>query len=189
MVKKKRINAPYRNYEVNQEKILAAYKDLQVEENIILPSYEQLAHKCGLSLSTVKNHFASLNFDYICKRERLHTPEVVDAIRKAALSGKARAQKLYAQIMEGYIEKKEQKTDIVGDLNLNADISGELKVNIQRVVINSREDLARIQEVAKALSGDPTAAAPIDDIEINPDLINKRVPSVIQTADTLIFFK
>lgn len=195
MGNKKRINPPYRNYEVNQHKILAAYKDLAAE-GIVLPSYEQVADRSGLSLSTVKRHFANLNFDYVCKRERIHTPEVINAIRESALDGKARAQKLYAQIMEGYIERKDHKQEIVGDLKVNADISGELKVNIQRGIIKSKDDLLALQDVAKtyknfkAAESAPDKAGKAEDLDSDVfQALNKIVESPTVQAETLIIFK
>lgn len=154
-----RLRAPYKNYEVNQHKILEAYKVLQDEEGITLPSFDQLAEKSGLSTRTVQRHFNKLDFGYICKRERIHTPDVVEAIRNSAKDGKARAQKLYAQIMEGYIEKKDHKETIVGDLNVNANVEGELKVNIQRGVIRTKEDLATLQGVASLYKNAKAAEA------------------------------
>lgn len=201
----KQIKPPYRNYEVNQQKILAAYKEL-AEEDVILPSYEQVADRSGLSLSTVKRHFANLNFDYVCKRERVHTPAVVAAIRNAAIGdgktpGKARAQKLYAQIMEGYIEKKDHKQEIVGDLKVNADIQGELKVNIQRGIIRSKDDLATLQGLAtvykkaKAAEAAPGAEAEgggsdQGDAEIFDELTKAALDSTAEiNIDNLIVFK
>lgn len=189
-MKKKVPRAPYRGYEANQQKILDAYETLNERDKITLPSYEQLAEESGLSTRTVQRHFANLDFDYICKRERVHSPGVIESIRKSAKEGKSRAQKLYAQIMEGYIEKKEQKTDIVGDLNVNADISGELKVNIQRGIIKSREDLDRLRDIKKALQG-------VEDVDVKTGMavdnslgqIKKIVTDVVQDIDKLVCFK
>jgi len=92
--------------------------------------------------------------------------------------------------MEGYIEKKDQRNEIVGDLNVNADISGELKVNIQRGIIKSREDLAALQDLKKALQGEDSV-----DVETGTatnsslGVIKKEMPAIIQNVDTLIFFK
>lgn len=180
-----KLKAPYRNYEANQVKILEAYKRLADGGNV-LPSYDDLAKEADVSLSTVKRHFKHLDFDYVCKRQRIFTPEVVDAIRKSAIEGKPRAQKLYAQIVEGYIEKKDHKETIVGDLNVNADVSGELKVNIQRGVIKSKEDLQALQglvDAAKVLTSDK----PIEDETIKE--IKKKVPALIENVESMIFFK
>lgn len=191
---KKQIKPPYRNYEVNQHKIIAAYKDM-AKEGVVLPSYEQIAERSGLSLSTVKRHFANLNFDYICKRERVYTPEVVKAIRDSALDGKARAQKLYAQIMEGYIEKKDHKQEIVGDLKVDSHIEGELKVNVQRGIIKSREDLDRLQVMVRDYkkAKNKVSAENVETSETSnngDDIFNELIagsPSV--NIDTMLFFK
>jgi len=192
MAPRKQIRPPYRNYEANQQKILDAYNSLAAD-GVVLPSYEEIAKRAEVSLSTVKRHFANLNFDFVCKRERIYTPEVVAKIRDSALDGKSRAQKLYCQIMEGYIEKKDRKTEIVGDMNVNANVSGELKVNIQRGIIRSRADLEALQGVAKVIKkqrrpeiGQESGS---QDDESDDSLLVKDAPAIINEVENLIIFK
>lgn len=195
--------APYKNYEENNRKILDAYKALADEKNIT-PSFPEVVAKTkelngkGVSLNTIKRHFRSLDFKFTCERERIYIPDVVEAIRKSAtgktgFDGKSRAQKLYLQVMEGYIEKREQKTDIVGELNVNADISGELKVNIQRSVINSREDLQALRDAAAIVKPAEVESAPsspaADAVRAALDKVKQNIPVVAQNVETMIFFK
>jgi len=186
---------PYKNYEENQYKILTALKQLS-EGGDILPSYKVIARRSGLSLNTIKRHYAKLDFGYVCKRERIHTPEVVEAIRETAKDGKVRAQKLYHQIMEGYVEEKSQKNEVIGDLSLNANISGKLEVTVKRGIIRSREDLEALQKVADVVAKGAQSSAPVPGEDTKPgkfdDIlkdIGKDVPGIIGSLDTMIIFK
>ena len=133
---------PYKKFDENQLKIKSAY-DQYIVENPAggIPSFKYLADKTGLTQAAIYKHFDNLDFDYICKRQRINTPAIVEAIARAAMDGKPQAQKLYMQIMEGYVEKKEQKSDIVGELNTNTNVSGELSVTVEKKIIYSKGDL------------------------------------------------
>lgn len=192
---------PYKNYEDNQKKILDALLKLADEENPF-PSYQQISDKTkemlgkhGISKRTVERHYKSLDFGYICERERIYTPGVVRSIGDAAKKGKARSQKLYTQLLEGYIERKDHKVEQAGELQVNANISGNLSVTIQRRLIRSREDLEALTElgaiVGQAVSSEkplkPSAGDRLsDDVK---DMIQKNIPVMVNNLDTMVFFK
>lgn len=200
--------APYKNYEENNRKILSAYKALADAGNIT-PSFPEVVEMTkeldtakgkGVSLATIRRHFSKLNFGFTCERERIYTQEVVEALRKSAIGktgydGKSRSLKLYFQIMENYIEKKEQKTDIVGELNVGAEITGELKVNIQRGIINSRADLEMLKETAAAIAKDHKDGEGKDDdklqdaVSVSLGLLKEKAETTIQNVETMVFFK
>lgn len=197
MTAKPRIRPPYKNYEENQKRILDTLGELEKEGNSF-PSYRQIAEHSGLSKRTVERHYERLDFGYICEREKIHTPNVIKAIRETAHKDKKpRAQKLYAQIMETWIEKKEERRDIVGDLEINANISGELNVNVKRSIIRSREELEALQNIADAVKqksspGEQAGKGGEKDAHKFDDIL-QNVPglggTVIENVDTMIFFE
>lgn len=173
----------YRNFDINQAKIVEAY-DKYIKDTSQIPSFRKIAELTSLSYVTIERHFKHLNLDDICKSMRVHTPRVLDAIRKSAEAGKPYAQKLYLQVVDGYVEKREEKRDILGELNLNATHSGEINVVVQKRIINSRGDLEKIESaVRKAIKETPA-------VEDTPEVDNspgKKAPVItINQIDTAI---
>lgn len=167
---------PYRNYEANQAKIKRAYDDFTNETGESLPSYEELAKRTGLSVKSIYNHFKKMDFDYVCKRERVHTPAVLEALRKTAIeTGKAKEVKLYNQMVEGYIEEKKETSNIVGDLDVNTNISGDLKITVAKKIVTSKEQLDKMQNATEAIKEQLTKSA------------GGELPAMIQNIDTAVF--
>ena len=90
--------------------------------------------------------------------------------------------------MEGYVEKKDHKQEIVGELGVTAEISGDVNVSIQRRLVTSREDLENIKAVAEAVTSAAKSTNETDDVlKASLGLVNKP-ETVIKNVDTLIFF-
>lgn len=140
--------APYRNWEHNQRLIIKALQKHYEETGDDLPSYAVLAEKTGLAERTIRRHYKNLDFGYIIGRERVHTPSVVTAIRKSAEAGKSNAQKLYAQIIENIVFKTSEEKNIIGELDVKANHSGVLKIEVHKKIITSRQDLENLQSAA-----------------------------------------
>lgn len=138
-------------------------------------------------------HYDSLDFGYVCERHRIYTPQVIDAIAQSAIEGKSRAQKLHAQILEKYVDKKGHHIEQTGDLKVDANITGELKINITRGIIRSREDLEMLTAMGNAISKQPEKPAgtvsPTELGEGIAEMIKKDTPIIVSGIDTMVFFK
>ena len=178
MAVKQRIKAPYKNYEENQYKIITALKAISEATGVDMPSYEAIAVESGLSTSTVRRHYANLDFGFILGREQVHTPEVVEAIRKSAKEGKYAAQKLYAQIVEKVILRTAEDKTVIGDLNVNSEAKGTIKVVIERRTVTSRDQIKQIEdgedvpEVSVVKDNDPHTAFPVASVNVSVPLID-----------------
>lgn len=139
-------------------------------------------------------HYDSLDFGYVCERERIFSPKVIRSIGECAAAGKSKAQKLHAQIMENYIEQRDHKVESVGDLNVNANVTGDLKVRIERGIITSKEDLEKLKELGAIVGkpGTPEAPASADSDDVATQAAKEFIrnsPVVINNLDTMVFFK
>ena len=167
------VRAPYRNYEENQQKILAAYKKLQSDENPI-PSYISISKESGLSINTVYKHFKQMDFDFICKRARIHTEDVMKSLAEKAKTGSAHDRKLFFEIVEKFNPVKKEDKRVVGDLNTNTNISGELTVNVVKRVVYSKEEFDKIKNSGEQedTTIQPNAAKKL--LKKNDNSVNKK---------------
>jgi hypothetical protein len=102
MSKKRRVDVEY-----NRTVIHDAYLALAVELKR-KPRLVEVSAKCGLSYHTVSKHIATLNFDPPKDSLRILTPSVLYSIFASATNGNSAAQKLWLQVMENWVEKKEE---------------------------------------------------------------------------------
>ncbi len=173
MTDSKGIRPPYPAYEKNQALIIEALEEIYNETGNDLPPYKEIAARTGLSTRTVYKHYQNLDFGYIVKRERVHTPKVVQAIRRSAEAGKSKAQKLYAQMMEKFVEKKSTDNKVVGDLKTNSNVSGELTVNLVKKVVFSKEELQSLKGGNKPPATTKRSEAASKLVEDNDEKVEK----------------
>ena len=147
------VKAPYKNYERNQKLIIQAYKDLQADGSL-MPSYKELSDKTKLSVNTIYNHFKRIDFDYICQRARIHTEDVTKALAERAKSGSARDIELFYRVVENFNPTRREEKNVIGDLNVNSQASGTIKIEVVRRGVSSREELAAVDEGKSQASGE-----------------------------------
>ncbi len=172
----KGVKPPYKNFERNQRKILEVYEEI-VGVTGDTPSFKELADKTGLSINTIYRHFKKIDFNYICARTRIHTPAVMEVLAEKAKSGSSRDRKLFLQVIENVILKTKEEKKVLGDLKVNSEVSGELKVVVERRVITSREDLEKLKNSPES------EPAPVADDEVSIRSIETpQAPGVVGSA-------
>lgn len=98
-----------RNHVLIKSTYVQLIKDLQR-----LPTQTEVGKACGLSRETVHKHFDTLKFEPLKHPARVLTDQVVLSIAQSSFKGKSASQKLWMQVMEGWVEKTE--TEVNGDL-------------------------------------------------------------------------
>lgn len=98
----------YKEWDRNHVLIKEAYLTLMVDL-LRFPTQTEVAVKCDLSRETVNRHLSEMTFEPIKHPARILTDEVIKSIAQASFKGNSASQKLWLQVMEGWVEKTEQE--------------------------------------------------------------------------------
>lgn len=174
------VKEPYRKYEENQKLIYDTIQDLTTPASPI-PSFVEISKHCGLSVSSITEHFKNLDFEYVRNKAKIHTPAIIDAIAKGAMEGRSNSQKLYMQIVEKIFLNGEKKPEVpkddAGKMDINKSVEGEVNVNIVRHIVFHKNDLKKIDQLNK------TGTHPPDAITIEDEKGNKMLPPPVKNIE------
>lgn len=95
-----------------------------------VPTVKEISEETGFFEKTIRNHFKTMEFRPTQSPLRSLTNDVILSLFNRASKGFYKSQKLWFQILEGYVEKREMKVD--GGLEVTH-ISPEAKKNIKEI--------------------------------------------------------
>ncbi|CAB4218766.1 hypothetical protein UFOVP1596_41 [uncultured Caudovirales phage] len=75
--------------------------------NVRAPTLKELAEETKLSVNTIHKHYATIKFESTNNPLRALTPDVIASIAVSARKGSSASQKLWMQLMEGWVEKQD----------------------------------------------------------------------------------
>jgi len=96
-------------WEANHKILYDAYLRI-IKKTRRCPTYDEIQKETGFGRKTISNHIKELKFIPEEHPLRVLTNDVILSIYEAAKKGKSLSQKLWMQVIEGWVEKSE--TDI-----------------------------------------------------------------------------
>ncbi len=119
-----------KHWDTNHKLIKDAYL-LIVKEEGRAPTMTEVSKRVNLSYKTVDRHMKELKFDPLQHPARILTEEVLLAIAKSAQKGRSASQKLWMQLVEGWVEKQDITTD-GNQINMPVDLSHLTKEELKQ---------------------------------------------------------
>lgn len=126
-----------KHWELNHRKIRDAYIQL-IKEKQGMPTMSEISTITGLSHSTVQRHLDDLHFEPLKHPLRILTPDVILAIANSARKGSAMSQKLWMQLMEGWVEHHDITT-MGNQITMPIDLSNLTKEELKQYVELTRK--------------------------------------------------
>lgn len=102
----------------NQAIVQQAYIDL-IKNLKRCPTILEVSEHVNLSAVTIEKHISEMKFEPIQSPMRSLTPDVLASIYNSARKGQSASQKLWLQVMEGWVE----------DMNLG--IKGDIEIEVK----------------------------------------------------------
>lgn len=114
-------------WKAEHQQICRAMFDLVHENDGLIPTTKQLRQKTGFTAHKINKHKPQIRLDNISDDYRVITPRVLMGMADSAIAGNAQSAKLWLQVVEGWVEKKE----------LTGAGGGPLEVTLTRRVVGA----------------------------------------------------
>lgn len=124
------------DWERNNQIIRNGILDLLRKSKGTPPTVAQIADYTQLHKNTILKHIRTIKFKPQESRFRVLTDDVILGLYRACIKGDARASKLWFQILEGFVEKKQVKVKPAG-LDLDDGIDPDDAAAIYNAMLSS----------------------------------------------------